>query len=1396
MFQSTAASIRHPRGRLATAVLIIGMLLGAIPFSFSPSPTSANHASIKWPFAKGSNWVISQGYNTAPGLTTGASHWNCNPTTLKDEPTGTQSCSRYYQYKFALDLRKETGDTAGQPVLSPVNGTIRWIDLAFGGMSIDLGDGYAYAFFHVSLTPGLKAGQSVVQGDLLGTVAPPGEGGNGGFPHIHITLWSTTDGGNWSRTATPFTDTHKSDGYDLPHLGESSRNQHRNKVIVSTNVPRNVGGGDVPAVPILLTPATGTNFPTVNTAPTLTWSAVSGATHYMVQVNDGEITSPWVSGTSYTLPPLTAKQYAWQVKARNDSGESGWSAKWVFWINSNGSTPTPTPTTTPPTGTPGPLLLTLNRSSAFFNAGVVATGSGFGAGEIVKLYLDSQSNPSFAQTTANAIGSFSFTFQMPETPGGAHTIVARGAKSTKRATAPLRMTSTLARTPVQGPPGTAITVTVYGYAASEQVRLNFDTESGALLGTATTNAKGTGTVNVTMPEATGGWHDYVGSGLTSGFRGYGALLVNHQATLSPGNGPSGSLVTISANGFPANDNVTVAWNKSTGIAGTSVCTGKTSAKGSYSCSFTTPQTIAGAFPVAVTGASGVTASAVFSVSGAAGVQIAPSSAMVSALINISGGGFNANEQVQLFWGTTAKVWATTRANASGTFFYPATVPNIPLGAISFIAKGVTSGKTSTTSFTVTQSGGDTGTKMTAPGTFAVTATREGLVGFTTSNGHVIVEDDHFVSLPACTQSSCPWLTPGGSTYVAACGDNCYVRVTNPATGVCSVAPVWDRGPWFINDNWWDPADKRVLNNRSATINYLAQGFPGAVAASNGMDVGFGLDNGKGISDKGYRMVSYAVIDLADGTWVDLGFAMAEGKREIVATMLWQTGEDHTVAAAACGQGPKTPVVSITKKSGPSGTVLNVTGANLAANKPVAIYFDTASGTPLATVNATSGGTIDQPVTIPTTFGGRHKIVIVAADSNLRTARSFTVTPSVSTRPLAGQALSTVTMDVSSFAPNETVTVFWDGSTIGAGSTTVNALGAGRFTTRAPWTNGVHTGLIRGSSGLNVSFTFNVTPRIKLTPTSGPGGTVISVRGTGFTPSTSVNVFWGSAVSNRLVCSAVTSADKGAFTCTGRPIAGSTAGNYSLIAISGGLSARATFTLTSLASVAEDTETPTVVPTPTSTPSATATPVPTETPTPEPTESPTVVPSETPIAEPTAEPTIEPTAPPVETPVPEPTTREIVLYPVADTSVSRTNPDAAAGAAANGVLVAGGTDGTIAFISFAVEGIAPGTVVSATLALTGAGTPADGGTVRVIQGYVIDEATVSYNGVPVSDLPVAGVAGTIEPGIETTVDVTGVVSGDGTITFVVRGSRQGPAEIGSRESGTPPRLVIQVLDPTT
>lgn len=143
-------------------------------------------------------------------------------------------------------------------------------------------------------------------------------------------------------------------------------------------------------------------------------------------------------------------------------------------------------------------------------------------------------------------------------------------------------------------------------------------------------------------------------------------------------------------------------------------------------------------------------------------------------------------------------------------------------------------------------------------TFRVFATREGLVGGTTANGHVIGPRDHFVALPS-RRSLAP--RGAGDYTVKVCADN----------GRCEWSPVWDVGPWNTADDHWNPPEHRE------SWRDLARGLPQAQAAF--------LDGYNGGRDQFGRQVGNpAGIDLGDGAFFD-GLGLLDNSW-VTASYLW------------------------------------------------------------------------------------------------------------------------------------------------------------------------------------------------------------------------------------------------------------------------------------------------------------------------------------------------------------------------------------------------------------------------------------------------------------------------------------------------------------------------------
>ena len=108
-------------------------------------------------------------------------------------------------------------------------------------------------------------------------------------------------------------------------------------------------------------------------------------------------------------------------------------------------------------------------------------------------------------------------------------------------------------------------------------------------------------------------------------------------------------------------------------------------------------------------------------------------------------------------------------------------------------------------------------------------------------------------------------------------------------------------------------------------------------------------------------------------------------------------------------------------------------------------------------------------------------------------------------------------------------------------------------------------------------------------------------------------------------------------------------------------------------------------------------------------------------------------------------------------------------------------------------------MAARLSFTGSGaTGGPGGSVNVIHDYVVPDG-LTANGVPDSE-PALNVQGApawferVEPGALTAADVSGAVTGDGQITFVLPGQPDAAATILATESGVPAQLILTVATP--
>ena len=403
------------------------------------------------------------------------------------------------------------------------------------------------------------------------------------------------------------------------------------------------------------------------------------------------------------------------------------------------------------------------------------------------------------------------------------------------------------------------------------------------------------------------------------------------------------------------------------------------------------------------------------------------------------------------------------------------------------------------------------TSMTGTGSYTLVATREGLVGQMTSSGHIIQPNDHFVSLPACTTTSCPWLDPGELTDRygdrTECGDACYVKVINEATNACQVAPILDTGPWFTLDDWWNPTSQRNINDVATNTNELPQGVTAASAARNGVDVGFGIGSGGIGSSNRYSTVGNAsAIDLADGTWMALGLDFNKGIDVIDVELLWQTGASPASEAASCGhpldQSTSQGTLSLSPSSGEVGTTITVSANGFTGGETITVQAGSSDSPASTIVKASDSGTVTATVKMPDAPLGTAPVIATGGSSGISKHATFRIIPSIERAPKQGTVGSPVQLSVHGFGQNEDVRITWDnvnGSHIATIRT--NANGAGSATITVPKRSaGWNTYYARGGTTQAGAYgAFNI---LATDVTNPPGDTDTSFPGDKLTPDSS------------------------------------------------------------------------------------------------------------------------------------------------------------------------------------------------------------------------------------------------------------------------------------------------------
>lgn len=182
------------RGLLGALRLVrwsVGALGVALGVSLVLGGVGSAASTLAFPAPAGTQWSVVAGYNTA--------------THIAGDP-------------YAIDVVRDDAETSGTPVLAPADGTL---SISANCLTIRDASRVAILLCHVLAAPGLRAGQRVTQGQLIGAVAPPGQAGNNGLAHIHIAA-HYAEGGRGFGTTIPLVAAYAVEGVALPATAEAN----------------------------------------------------------------------------------------------------------------------------------------------------------------------------------------------------------------------------------------------------------------------------------------------------------------------------------------------------------------------------------------------------------------------------------------------------------------------------------------------------------------------------------------------------------------------------------------------------------------------------------------------------------------------------------------------------------------------------------------------------------------------------------------------------------------------------------------------------------------------------------------------------------------------------------------------------------------------------------------------------------------------------------------------------------------------------------------------------------------------------------------------------------------------------------------------------------------------
>ena len=475
-------------------------------------------------------------------------------------------------------------------------------------------------------------------------------------------------------------------------------------------------------------------------------------------------------------------------------------------------------------------------------------------------------------------------------------------------------------------------------------------------------------------------------------------------------------------------------------------------------------------------------------------------------IMAAAGTFNANELVSNFFAGIAGALSQQNAKADGGYFGWFTVPEKAAGAYTITALGTLSGKTFTGTFTVATPTLTLTPSLAVPGsTFTLGGTNWNLGGKynVTFNGVNLVTSTATVGTPAAYNS-----TIGTSPTPISSIDAATAVVPNLPVGTYTVTAT--DGINSASANFVIPAPQIRLVPTSGPV--------GKVVTVQG--AGFSRDGLVQIFFGGQLLTSTTADAIGNLTTIVMPSLSlpakttqitipdnAAGAYSVIVVDV-TTGQSSNAATYTISS----PTIKVAPASGPSGTNLVINGTNFKVGATVTIKFN---GTTIFTTGATDASgafanTTTGQAVVPNMVAGSYPVT--ATDGANTASATFTVPEaSITLTPNAGPAGTSFNVVGTNFKVSSTVTIYFNGTAM---ASTATATPTGTFTQAeivpsypiGPYTVNATDGIVFATATFNIGAAISA-----LNATTGPVGSGIQVSGQGFTASSQVDIYFGSAL---------------------------------------------------------------------------------------------------------------------------------------------------------------------------------------------------------------------------------------------------------------------------------------------